>query len=266
MRLGRTYVVAFLSLVLTLTASSQQTATLTVQRDPQAIALLNQAQKALGGASLIALLQDFTASGSITYFWAGSQELGTATLRALGMSSFRLDANLPQGTRSWSATSGKGYVKEPTGQVNPIPSHNTMHLPALSFPQWKIADLLSNASLSVSNLGTATYGTHQVTVVHVQLPVDDSTDPGGFISHLSATDFLIDAANFQVVAIRDALHPARNSMLDVVHEISFADYRLVNNSLVPFSFTERVDGQETWSIQLNSITFNTGLTAADFQL
>ena len=266
MRFARTFVLAFLFLLLTLPALPQQTATSTVQRDPQALGILAQALATSGGATLIASLRDFTASGSVTYSWAGSQVQGTATLRALGMSSFRLDTNLPQGMRSWSATSGKGYVKETTGQVNPIPSHNTMHLPALSFPQWKIADILSNAALSVSNSGTSTYGTHQLVVIHVQLPVDDSSDPGGFISHLSATDLLIDAVNFQVVTIRDAFHPTRDSMLDVVHEISFADYRLVHGSLVPFSFTESVDGQQTWSIQLKSSTFNTGLTAADFQL
>jgi hypothetical protein len=45
----------------------------------------------------------------------------------------------------------------------------------------------------------------------------------------------------------------------------FSDYRAINGILVPFSITERVAGQTTWTIQLSQIAFNTGLGDTDFQ-
>lgn len=244
--------------------ASAQTAT-TVRRDPQALAVLQQAV-AVGGGTVLGSIQDFTATGSITYFWAGSQVQGTATIRALATTSFRVDANLPQGTRSWAVISSKGSTKETDGHITLIPRNNAMHLGALSFPQWKIASILNDPTLSVQYSGTVSFDSHRVNVVHVQLPVDQSTDQAAVESHVSAMDFLIDTTTYQVVAIRDALHPAQDSLQDVAHEISFADYRSVNGCLVPFTVTETTGGQQTWTMQVSSITFNTGLTSADFQL
>jgi hypothetical protein len=258
-----------LSFLLILSSSprlNSQQSRATPQRDPQAIALLTQALTASGGATLTASLHDFTASGSVTYFWAGSQVQGTATIRALGVTSFRLDAALPEGVRSWATTQGQGLIKETNGQVSQILWHNTIHLGALNLPQWKIANVLNNSTFSVQYYGTDTFSGHQVALIRVQKPTDASTDPGGIFSHLSAMDFLIDVATYQVIGVRDALHPPGNSMQDVRHEIAFADFRVVNGSLIPFSITETVAGQETWSLRLDLITFNTGLTNADFQL
>src|SRR5690242_5739911 len=77
-----------------------QQSSVTVQRDPLALAVLTQAVAAAGGTDAIASIQDFTASGTITYFWAGQGVHGPVTLRGVGTQQFRLDANLPEGTRS----------------------------------------------------------------------------------------------------------------------------------------------------------------------
>jgi hypothetical protein len=265
MRVAR-FVLCFLLAFASSPRLNSQQSTTAVQRDPQAIALLSQALTASGSATLTASLHDFTASGSITYFWAGSQVQGTATIRALGITSFRVDATLPEGVRSWVTTQDQGSIRETNGQVSPILWHNTIHLGALTLPQWKIANVLNDWTLSVQYSGTDSFSGHQVAVIRVQKPTDASTDPGGIFSHLSAMDFLIDVATYQVIGVRDALHPLRDSMQDIRHEIAFADFRVVNGSLVPFSITETIAGQETWSLRLDVITFNTGLTNADFQL
>jgi len=50
------------------------------------------------------------------------------------------------------------------------------------------------------------------------------------------------------------------------HEISFSDHRLASGLLVPFAISEKIAGQQTWTIQLSQITFNAGLSDPDFQL
>ncbi len=65
-----------------------QTSTTAPQRDSQALTILNQALSTSGGSTAVASIKDFTATGSITYHWAGSQVQGTATVRALATTSF----------------------------------------------------------------------------------------------------------------------------------------------------------------------------------
>ncbi len=252
----------FAALLVTLPNSpaSPQTAS-TVLRDSQALAVMQQAV-AVGGSTSLGSIQDFTATGSITYFWAGSQVQGTATVRALATTSFRVDANLPQGTRSWVASYGSGTVRNTDGSLVPIPSNNTQNLGALTFPLLKVAAALNNTSLSIQYLSLTSFSGHQVHVIHVQQGLSSSTD---IISHLSATDFLIDATTYQILLVRDAIHPSDRATQDILHEIEFSDFRPTSGCVVPFSVTERVGGQQTWMLQLSAISFNTGLSDADFQ-
>jgi len=246
--------------------ASPQLSTTAPQRDQQALAILNQSLAATGGARKLATIQDFIAAGSITYFWAGDQVQGAATIRAVGTTSFRIDANLPRGARSWAIASGKGALRETNGQNHLNPFSNAIHLPSLTFPQWKILAALSDSSLSIQYSGVTNYRGSPVNIIRVVEPVSTSTDPSGIVSHLSAMEFLIDVSTSRVRRNTDAFHPPFHPMQDVGHEIAFADYRPISGSLVPFSIAEALAGQETWTLQLSSIAFNTGLTSADFQL
>jgi hypothetical protein len=48
------------------------------------------------------------------------------------------------------------------------------------------------------------------------------------------------------------------------YELIFEDYRTQDGAAIPFSITERMNGQKTWTITLDSVTTNTGLSDADF--
>jgi hypothetical protein len=261
MRMARVFLSISIPFSLCISLVAQQTAT-TVQRDPQALAVLQQAVAVGGGSTLLGSIQDFTATGSITYLWIGNQVQGTATIRALATTSFRVDANLPQGTRSLVASYGSGTVRNTDGSLVTIPSNNTVNLGALTFPLLKVAAALNNTSLSIQYLSLTNLSGHQVHVIHVQQGPPSSTD---IISHLSATDFLIDATTYQILLVRDAIHPSGVTQ-DILHEIEFSDFRPTSGCLVPFSITERVGGQQTWTVHLSAISFNTSLTDADFQL
>ena len=50
-------------------------------KDPQAITLLNSCLLASGGLVAISTISDFSASGSITYYWASQNVQGTVTLK-----------------------------------------------------------------------------------------------------------------------------------------------------------------------------------------
>jgi len=193
--------------------ASPQLSTTAPQRDQQALAILNQSLAATGGARTLATIQDFIAAGSITYFWAGDQVQGAATIRAVGTTSFP-DRRKSASRRSILGHSllGKALLERRTVKSPQIPFSNAIHLPSLTFPQWKILAALSDSSLSIQYSGVTNYRGSPVNIIRVVEPVSTSTDPSGIVSHLSAMEFLIDVSTSRVVAIRDAFHPPFHPM------------------------------------------------------
>lgn len=104
------------------------------QRDPESVALLTQALANSGGVNSVRGLHDFTADGTITYYWAGESVEGSATLKAKGLDQFRLDATLPKGVRSWFVSKGEGGIKEADGTITRVPAHNAIRMGTLTFP------------------------------------------------------------------------------------------------------------------------------------
>src|SRR5207302_8995380 len=62
------------------------------QRDPQAVTILQRCLVAAGGAQAFGAIQDFLASGTITYYWAGQEVIGSVTAQGKGLTEFRLDS------------------------------------------------------------------------------------------------------------------------------------------------------------------------------
>jgi len=104
------------------TASQDQSP---ASNDSEAVAILNQALAA-GGVS-VSSTQSFSASGAITYYWAGKEVKGSVVVRGRGADQFRLDAVLPEGTRSWAVSWGKGSIKEADGKRATIHQFNALN-------------------------------------------------------------------------------------------------------------------------------------------
>lgn len=265
MRMAR--IIFFGSLIFLVSAqlSSQPTST-TVQRDPQAVAVLQQTIAAMGGGTAIGSVQDFTGSGTITYYWAGAEVNCAVTLRGKGGEEFRLDSNLPQGTKSWAVSDGQGSIQEPTGQKSSIPFSNSWNLANLSTPGLALLAALNDSSLSIILAGQPAIGGKQLYDIRLQKNFGSTDDPNGNLSKWSQRDYLIDPTTLMVVAAQDMQYSNDSSRHSFRHQIAFADYRGVNGASFPFSITETVEGQQTWTIQLTSITLNSGLTDSTFQL
>jgi len=262
MRLMRPALLLLPTFLISIAVAAQQPP----RRDPEAVAILTQCLNAAGGAQALTAVRDFSAPGTIIYFWAGKEVQGRAMIRGRGTNDFRVDANLPEGTRSWVGSFGHGSTRDPGGPVKAIPAHNTLNLGALSFPQLKVAAVVNNSSLSIQYVGLVDLNGRRTYVIHVKQALSPSVDPDGILTHLTAMDFLIDNTTYEILLVRDTIHPDDNATQDLVHEVEFSDYRLTNSCVVPFSITERVNGQRTWTIQLSAIRFNAGLTDSDFQL
>lgn len=250
-------------------AKAQKATTTTGTSDPQAIAILTQAVTTAEGAQALASppIQDFTASGNITYFWAGEQVQGTATVKGRGTAQFRLDAVLPAGTRSYAMTYGGGQVQDTNGVITPIPYHDTVNVGVLSFPYLAIAADLADPTAVASYSGLVDNGAGgQFQQVHVQHVFSSAADPLGLLAQLRVTDYFFDPVTGLLAKTVDMTHPLNDLAQNYAHEVDLQNYAAVNGIQVPMTITEKITDQPIWQLQLTGVAFNTGLTDLDFVL
>lgn len=248
------------------TLKGQQTSSpATAVRDPQALSTLQQCLTAAGGMQAISAVQDFTGTGNITYFWAGQPVSGSATVRGLGASHFRLDAELPQGTRSWFVNGLQGTIRNADGSTVPISYANAVNWGSATLPYLGVAAALNDSSVAISTIGTTTVNSRQGFVIRMQRTFSTADDPTGDLAKLNQKSYVIDSQTFLILETQDTQWSDDGRMLPTKREVIYSNFKAANGITVPFTIIEKVGGQQTWSLQLSNVTFNSGLTADVFQ-
>jgi hypothetical protein len=236
-----------------------------LQRDPEAVAILTTAIKIAGGAGPLSAVEDYVATGTITYYWGSEGVTGNVTIKGRGTGQYRLDADLPEGERSWIVNQGSGSVKEANGTITPIESDNALNVDSLTFPFAYLVSALQDPNTSITYVALETQNGAQVQ--HIRMwkvfPAPLNQDP--LASRLTMRDFFIDANTFLVDGSQDSLHPKDKSGVSLPHTLQFSDYHAVNGLQIPFLVTESGQGGPTSKVQLNQITFNSALSDGDFE-
>lgn len=264
-RLGPLFAFGFLFSVTAIQAQ-QSAGPATPTKDPQALAVLAQCLQASGGSQAIAAIQDFTGTGTITHYWAGQEVQDPATVRALGMSDFRSDDDRSDGTYSWAVSQAGGMWKDPDGTTSPMPWGDAVNLMSATWPLPTALSALNNPSWQVTNVGQTMFNGRAAYDVKIEQILPLAADPKGTFSSLTVRDIFIDSSSFLILGVQDVIHPNNPLQRTYSHQILYSDYRLSGGVSVPFSVTETISGQKIWTFTLNSISFNNGLTVADFTL
>jgi hypothetical protein len=241
------------------------TSTTQAQVDPQAVTILNQVMAAAGGSVIVSTVQDVTASGTITFSWAGQDVSGNATLKGRGTGQFRLDASLPDGSRTWTTSNGREFKKDANGTVTQSRYHIPANFTNLTFPLAELAVALQDPSISLIYVALETKNSVQVHHIRLTKTAFPNSDAMGLTRKAATKDFLVDAATFQIRSVVSVAFQKDNPGLTCPREIEYSDYRTINGIQVPFSITELIDGQNTFTIQLNQLSFNNSLSDSDFQ-
>lgn len=236
----------------------------TTSSDPAAIAILTQSLTASGVANPMKPILDFVATGTITYFWGGDKITGPTTVRGRIPDLFRIDANLPAGTRSWAISHGNGVVKGTDGAINQIALHNTINLGVLTFPYLTLSSKLNDPSTAISMVGAVNLSGRQAYQIRLQRSFSKDADPDGTMAQLCTTDYFIDTLTNLVVKTVDMTHPEETFTRSYLHEIELQNHQTVNGVIVPLLVREKIDGQMVWQLSLSAISFNNGLTDLDF--
>jgi hypothetical protein len=218
------------------------------QKDSGALTELTGNLVAAGSSSWTSL----TGTGQITYGAANSSAY-SATLSILGEAEFRLDAQTSTGPLSIRISGSRGSIQEADGRRFPIPP-DTAATGIFQFVQPRRANLPS-LKQSLLDRGPATVdgaSLRRVTLAFAAKNRDIATGkPANIATDLyfdPSSHLLVKSANFIGV---DGGH--NNHFLRVV---TYEDYRQVGNSMIPFRFTQTLDGQKQWTLQLTEVQLN----------
>lgn len=240
---------------------TQRTATpAPAPKDPQAVAVVNQALSAAGGTVAITGIDDFTETGSVTQDPGPNPALhGTVTIRARGFDQFRIDTNLPSGTRSES-TDRRTTIRYEDGSIQELHSQPPLYPVRIALPVLHLRAALASPGLSLTYKGTVTVNGNPAYDVQVQRTLSAGMDPNSLLTRYLTIDYFIDASTSEVVMMQDTV--AKGS----VRQLQYSNFTPVNGITVPFSISEAIQGQTLRVFQLNRVAFNSGLQDSDFQL
>jgi hypothetical protein len=259
---GRQCVCLFVLTTLLAAPAVPQSATTPIQRDQQALAILNQTINAAGGSASLGAIQDFSGIGTITYYW-DPQVSGSANVRGRGQGQFRIDATLQDGIRTLIVNNGTGSITGTDGSLTLIPHEAATNLGSMTFPYSALLAVLRDTSINITYVGLVDHQGSQLHDIRIQKIYPSRVDPTGSQSALTARDYFIDPHTLLVASVLNIVGQGADGN-SISREVVFANYQTVSGLTIPFQIAEKIHDQLMVTLQLAQINFNAGLTESDF--
>jgi hypothetical protein len=197
-------------------------------------------------------------TGQITYGDTDSTSF-PATLSILGNSGFRLDSQAAQGPISIRIFNKVGKIQEANGSIHFLPPDTA----ASGIFQFQLPRLAKFPvpSASLTDRGLVSVNGAQLHRLTFEAP---SGATGTHGAHTVVTDLYFDPTTHLMAKSANSIHlnGIGNSFLRV---ISYSDYRPVGGVMIPFLYTQTLDGQKQWTLQLTEVKLNPALSATFFQ-
>jgi hypothetical protein len=256
MRLSRTHVAVFLSFVLTIPAFPQQTAT-TVQRDPQAVTVLNQSIAAMGGS----VPADSVATGTVTII-AGSR-IDMGTIRILTRGSDQTSEQIQSQYTNRSVTYSRGSAREMvSATAHSLPLELVVTSQCLDFPLPILVGALSNQQTALEYVGSETLD--GVSVHHIRFWNTFTETRLQHLAEFSTKDIWLDAASSLPRKLAFVRRATRGGVPGILVTVSLSDYRAIGGVLYPFLIEMSLGGTPSVTVSIQQVLFGTGLSDSDF--
>jgi hypothetical protein len=214
--------------------------------DASALSELTLHRQAVGSAPWIGM----QGTGQITY---GSDETPyPATLTIVGSRRFRLDVQIPTGPISTRINGRVGNIQEPGGKTFPL-APETASSGIFQFELPRLADLQTSSSVVDHGVNvTDGMNLHRVTI---EQPLTHQKN--------IATDLYFDPKTHLLVKTANAIHP-HGARINLLRVITYGDYRSVDGVMIPFLYTQSLDGQKQWTLQLSEVQLNPSIQSNYF--
>jgi len=232
----------------------------TPPRDLQAVALLQQSARAMGGS----VPSDSVATGAVVLVEGSKTTNGAIRILTRGTD---------QSAEQIDALGGRRSLIYSQGQANEVEGTTvrqfSLELATSSrwpdFPLVLIAAALNSPDSVFQYVGIETLGTAQAH--HVRLWNTFSSNPKlRFLAEFTARDVWLDAVSGLPVKVSYHERTGGGAYSRVPVVVTYSDYRNVGGVLYPFSIEKSVNGTPWAKITITQVSFNTGLTDSDFPI
>lgn len=207
------------------------------------------------------------ARGSFTPNATGSsgEAIGAepATLWILGGNSFRLDSQKSSGTSSLRFDGAYGAIRHEDGRTRKMDARNAL-AGFLAFPAL-MEQGFPYAGTSVIDDGiTAVDGVplHRITM---GAPWPGGPSAGKTSPPMTVTDLYFDPQTNLLKLSATAAVGSRSEPTRYLRVITYSGYHEINGVMVPGLYSEHLNGQLLWTLDLNNIQLQPGLTDAGFR-
>jgi len=238
----------------------------TIERDPQALAILQQSLTAQG-ATANGVPSSIVATGTYTqYAGDGSAVSYAVKLEALGTDKFRRSLSLADGTHTGIARGGAGWSLSASGSADGLSLSRLAGNRHEDLPVLAIAQAFNSANVQVVAAGIATIGGTSLLQVSVQ-PTGLSADPRleAAFEATSNYELYFDPQTYLPVHVRYYVHPTDWRLAFPV-DLVLSDFRAVSGVLLPFSVARSMNGQQLSTTQWQSISLNLSIPDSDFNV
>jgi len=212
-------------------------------------------------------IQDIVLTGTAERIVGPDGETGPAQLKAVSSGSARFDASLSAGIvtelRQVTSSGVSGAWSNGDGHSHLMAGHNMLTDAAWFFPMFVIQRLLSDPKASVTFVGIEGNLGHFQAAESAQ--TSGSVAESGQLAHWSQIDIYLDSASLLPVRLSFNTHPDDNALLDIPVVVDFSSYETLSGVTMPMHVQRSVNGTLQMDIQLQSASFNTGLSSSAFQ-
>jgi hypothetical protein len=249
----------FISACLFLFQSAVQTAT-PVQRDPQAVALLQSSLKAMGGT----VPADSVATGNVTIVAGSQTSTGTIRILTRGTNQSSERITLPQS--SYSVTYSGGLADETINSTTTsIPSERTVTSQSVCFPLPFLAAAIANADDSIQYVALETVG--EQSLQHIRIQNTFASQPTlQQLADFTIFDVWLDASTSLPQRISFVRRNGSGAVPRIPVDAYFSSYKTTSGAAYPTQINLSLNGTPWTTITINSVAFNTGLTDSNFSI
>ncbi len=231
------------------------------QRDPQAAAVLQQSIAAFATTSPT----DSLANGTVTLVEGSTTQSGTIQILTRGITQTMETLNLPEGQRSVIYSSGR--ATEVSGdQTTDPPLELIVTDQCPDFPLPFLQSALNSSDEALLYIGQETL--NGASVQHVQVWNTFASKPRlQKLAPFSARDIWFDTSSGLPLKIAYSRRAEGGPGVPIIPvEVFFSNYKNVAGVLYPFEINKSYNGTPWQTITIQNVSFNTGLTDAQFQV
>ncbi len=208
---------------------------------------------------------DMVGKGNLTTGGANAvpgNDADPATLWILGHNGFRLDVQKQKGLSSVRMDGTYGIAQHEDGKIKPMDARDAV-TGLLAFPSLFEANF-PTAQTMLTDQGFATVDGTTLRRISVETSWPDGETDASGASMTAVTDLYFDPQTHLLIKSATAVLGSDVSPEQYLRVVTYGDYRATDGMQIPYRYSETLNGQSLWTLQLSHIQLNQGLSQASF--